>query len=76
MFSDPFTETKKSTVARGKKWEEVAENLNQIVRELRIKLKKEKKASGIETDISSIEVAPEQLTVLFPYSCIANNDKK
>ena len=35
-----------------------------------------KKASGIETDISSIEVAPEQLTVLFPYSCIANNDKK
>ena len=59
MFSDPFTETKKSTVARGKKWEEVAENLNQIARELK------KKASGIETDISSIEVAPEQLTVLF-----------
>ena len=25
---DPFTGTKKSTVARGKKWEEVAENLN------------------------------------------------
>ena len=67
---DPFTETKKSTVARGKKWEEVAENLNQIARELK------KKASGIETDISSIEVAPEQLTVLFPYSCIANYDKK
>ena len=41
MFFDPFTETKKSTVARGKKWEEVAENLNQIARELRIKLKKE-----------------------------------
>ena len=70
MFSDPFTETKKSTVARGKKWEEVAENLNQIARELK------KKASGIETDISSIEVAPEQLTALFPYSCIANYDKK
>ena len=71
MFSDPFTETKKSTVARGKKqWEEVAENLNQIARELK------KKASGIETDISSIKVAPEQLTVLFPYSCIANYDKK
>ena len=41
MVVDPFTETKKSTVARGKKWEEVAENLNQIARELRIKLKKE-----------------------------------
>ena len=37
MFSDPFTETKKSTVARGKKWEEVAENLNQIARELKKK---------------------------------------
>jgi len=43
MFSDPFTETKKSIVARGKKWEEVGENLNQIARELRSKLKKEKK---------------------------------
>ena len=44
MFSDPFTETKKSTVARGKKWEEVAENLNQIARELKSKLEKEKKS--------------------------------
>ena len=42
MFSDPLTETKKSIVARGKKWEEVAENLNQIARELRSKLEKEK----------------------------------
>ena len=70
MFSDPFTETKKSTVARGNKWEEVGKILNQIARELRSKLKQEKKASGIETDIRSIEVAPEELTVLFPYSCI------
>ena len=30
MVVDPFTGTKKSTVARGKKREEVAENLNQI----------------------------------------------
>ena len=28
MVVDPFTGTEKSTVARGKKWEEVAENLN------------------------------------------------
>ena len=28
MVVDPYTGTKKSTVARGKKWEEVAENLN------------------------------------------------
>ena len=27
---DPFTGTKKGTVARGTKWEEVAENLNKI----------------------------------------------
>ena len=30
MVVDPFTGTKKSPVARGKKREEVAENLNQI----------------------------------------------
>ena len=28
MVVNPLTRTKKSTVARGKKWEEVAENLN------------------------------------------------
>ena len=28
MVVDPFTGIKKSTVARGKKWKEVAENLN------------------------------------------------
>ena len=27
---DPFTGTKKSTAAKGKKWEDVAENLNQF----------------------------------------------
>ena len=30
MVVDPLTGTKKSTVARGKKWEEVAENMNWI----------------------------------------------
>ena len=30
LVTDPFTGTRKSTVARGTKWEEVAENLNQI----------------------------------------------
>ena len=28
MVVDPLTGTKKNTVARGKKWEEVAENMN------------------------------------------------
>ena len=77
MVVDPLTGTKKSTVARGKKWEEVAENMNWIeavyfkvlirtvrdhynlslAKELRSQLKKEKKASGIETDMRGIEVA-------------------
>ena len=67
MVVDPFTGTKKSPVARGKKREEVAENLNQIeavyftvdkravrdrynllARELRRKLKKEKKARELK----------------------------
>ena len=88
MVVDPFTVTKKST-ARGKKWEEVAENLNQIeavylkvdnravgdsynllAREEISELKKENKASGIETDMNSIEVALEEFSVLFLYSCI------
>ena len=30
LVIDPFTGTRKSTVARGTKWEEVAENLNKI----------------------------------------------
>ena len=30
MVVDPLTGTKKNTVARGKKWEEVAENMNWI----------------------------------------------
>ena len=30
LVVDPFTGTRKSTVARGTKWEEVAENLNKI----------------------------------------------
>ena len=30
LVVDPFTGTKKGTVARGTKWEEVAENLNKI----------------------------------------------
>lgn len=30
LVVDPFTGTKKSTVARGTKWEQVAENLNKI----------------------------------------------
>ena len=30
LLLDPFTATKKGTVARGTKWEEVAENLNKI----------------------------------------------
>ena len=91
MVVDPFTGTKKSTVARGKKREEVAENLNQIgavyftvdkraVRDRSLQPSRErteeqiekigKKTGGIETDMSSIEVAPEEFSVLFLYSCI------
>ena len=87
MVVNPFTRTKKSTNARAKKWEEVAENMNWVeavylnidkrahrdrynllARELRSKLKKEKKSSGIETNMSSIEVALEEFSVLFVYS--------
>lgn len=31
LVTDPFTGTRKSTVARGTKWEEVADNLNKIM---------------------------------------------
>ena len=42
-----------------------------MAKELRSKLKKEKKKTGgIETGMSSIEVALEELSVLFLYSCI------
>ena len=77
LVVDPFTGTKKSTVARGTKWEEVAQNLNKIQevhfkvdkravrdrynllsKELRTKLKKEERESGIETEV---EVALEEL---------------
>ncbi|XP_044165093.1 inner centromere protein A-like [Acropora millepora] len=80
LVVDPFTGTKKGTVARGTKWEEVAENLNKIEqvyfkvdkravrdrynllsRELRNKLKREEKESGIETDMTEVEMALEEL---------------
>ena len=80
MVVDPFTGTKKGTVARGTKWEEVAENLNKIQqvyfkvhkravrdrynllsRDLRDKLKREEKESGIETDLTEVEMALEEL---------------
>ena len=38
-----------------------------LAKELRTKLKKEEKASGIETDMRSIEVALEDFSVLFLY---------
>ena len=89
----PSLEQKESPVARGKKREEVSENLNpnwsclfhswqkgssrslkptREARELRSKLKKrrKKKTGGIETDMSSIEVAQEEFSLLFLYSCI------
>jgi len=80
LVVDPFTGTKKSTVARGTKWEQVAENLNKIQqvyfkvdkravrdrynllsKELRNKLKNEEKESGIETDMTEVEMALEEL---------------
>ena len=80
LVVDPFTETKKSTVARGTKWEQVAENLSKIQqvyfkvdkravrdrynllsKELRNKLKNEEKESGIETDMTEVEMALEEL---------------
>jgi len=80
LVVDPFTGTNKSTVARGTKWEEVAQNLNKIQevyfkvykravrdrynllsKELRTKLKTEERESGIETDMTEVEVALEEL---------------
>ena len=80
MVIDPFTGTKKGTVVRGTKWEEVAENLNKIQqvyfkvdkravrdrynllsKELRNKLKREEKESGIETNMTEVEMALEEL---------------
>ena len=80
LVVDPFTGTKKGTVAKGTKWEEVAENSNKIEqvyfkvdkravrdrynllsRELRNKLKREEKESGIETDMTEVEMALEEL---------------
>ena len=80
LVVDPFTGTKKSTVARGTKWEQVAENLNKIQqvyfkvdkravrdrynilsKDLRKKLRTEKKESGIETYMSDVERALEDL---------------
>ena len=80
LVVDPFTGTKKSMVARGTKWEQVAENLSKIQqvyfkvdkravrdrynllsKELRNKLKNEEKESGIETDMTEVEMALEEL---------------
>ena len=80
LVIDPFTGTKKGTVVRGTKWEEVAENLNKIQqvyfkvdkravrdrynllsKELRNKLKREEKESGIETNMTEVEMALEEL---------------
>ncbi|XP_058968481.2 mRNA export factor GLE1-like [Pocillopora verrucosa] len=80
LVVDPFTGTKKGTVARGTRWEEVAKNLNKIQqiyfkvdkravqdrynllsKELRNKLKREEKESGIETDMTEVEMALEEL---------------
>ena len=80
LVIDPFTRTRKSTVARGTKWEEVAENLNKIKqiyfevdkravrdrynllsKDLRKKLKREKKERAVETDMTEVEMALEEL---------------
>ena len=75
LVIDPFTGTRKSTVARGTKWEEVAENLNKIkqiyfkvdkraVRDRYNLLSKElrkKKQSGVETVMTEVEMALEEL---------------
>ena len=80
LVVDPFTGTKNCTVARGTKWDEVAEDLNKIQqvyfkvdkwavrnrynllsKELRNKLKREGKESGIETDMTEVEMALEEL---------------
>ena len=75
-----FCGTKRSTVARGAKWEKVAENLNKLqdvyfkvdkravrdrynnlARDLRKKIKNKEKASGIETEMTNLEKALEDL---------------
>ena len=80
LVTNPFTGTKKGTVARGTKWEQVAENLNKVelvhfkvdkrsVRDrynhlakiLRKRLSDEKKESGIDTEMTGIEQALEEL---------------
>ena len=82
LVVDPFTWTKRGTVARGTcgKWEEVAENLNKIQqvyfkvdkravrdrynlrsKDLRNKLKREEKESGMETAMTEVEMALEEL---------------
>ena len=80
LVANVFCGTKRSTVARGAKWEKVAENLNKLqdvyfkvdkravrdrynnlARDLRKKIKNEEKASGIETDMTNLEKALEDL---------------
>ena len=75
-----FCGTKRSTVARGAKWEKVAENLNNLnhvyfkvdkrgvrdrynilARDLRRKNRDEEKASGIDTELTDLEKALEDL---------------
>jgi hypothetical protein len=77
---NPFLATKKGTVARGAKWDEIAVNLNDIKevyfkvdkravrdrynhlsKELRAKNRREKKESGIETDMTDTEKALEEI---------------
>ena len=80
LVVDPFTGTKKGTVAIGTKWEEVAKILNKIQqvyfkvdkravrdhynllsKELRNKLKREEKESGIETDLTEALIEKEKI---------------
>lgn len=82
LASDPFANTRKGTIQRGKLWKIIAHNLSGIseppfkadldqrsVRDrytklsnkLRAKLKYEKKASGIATDMTEIETALEEI---------------
>ena len=80
LVTNPFTGTKRGTVARGTKWEQVAENLNKVelvhfkvdkrsVRDrynhlakiLRKRLSDKKKESGIDTEMTDIEHALEEL---------------
>ena len=77
LVVDPFTGTKKGTVARGTRWEEVAENLNKIqqiyfkvdkraVRDRYNLLSKElrnklKREEKERTDMTEVEMALEEL---------------